>query len=968
MSPDELIGQQIGKHTISEKLGEGAFGIVYRANQPSLKRDIAVKVLHPDHKDSAFLQRFKQESHTAAGLEHPHIVPIYDYGEHNDYVYITMRLLNGGSLEDRLKSGQNPSFQSIATMLRQLATALDYAHSQGVIHRDVKPGNIMFDERDQPYLVDFGLAKLLIKSSGSSISGIDTATGTPDYMSPEQCAGDRNITGAADQYAMACVVYEMLTGQKLFTAESPIGVLTKHMTEIPTPPKHLNENVPDAVSDVVMMALAKDPGDRFSSVMAFAKAFDAAFQGEDVSLLLSSPISARPIYQNPRAWMGLLAAGAVLLLGVFAISPDAQNSFIEIAGLASDTPTATATNTPSPTHTLTSSPTPTATDTPTSTSTDTPVPTNTPTHTPTATDTSTHTPTATDTPTHTPTHTPTPTDTATSTATNTPTSTPTDTPTPTNTPTDTPTHTLTPTDTATPTATNTPTSTPTDTPTPTNTLTPTPAVPIAVAQQEIIARMGPDTDFGILMQLSAGAVVEIQGISDDGRWYKVLLPDGSEGWILSSPIFTDSAGNIAEVAIAPSPTMTPTETPTPTPTTTPTLTPSETPIPAIAANVSRPANRTQALTYTGIWEYDIAFQNIGRPDVLDYEIAVDPEQSLRATLTWCGNDLLHLQEIIDQLELQVSFYLDSMLIRSDDILETDHEITAERACRFWDTIITDLPDQTVVFEIQYVILNSFQATEEHRHFYEPGLYVHRIHIIPDENVVRCPATMVSQLTPEISQVGRVRPGDAGQRMRERPTLSGTMLGVIPAGSIFRVLEGPECADGYAWWKVYHNGITGWTAEAQRTVYWIEPITQIDPEEVRIMSSASVGHFPVAYQPFQNGHMFWLQPVEQIWVLFDDNGDGSGTWRIYDDLFEDRFTEGDPSFAPPDGLLQPIRGFGLVWRHNADVRARLGWGTIEEEHTTPRYEYYPQSGDIVLYDFDGRPLRLNRDGTWRYGDS
>nr|PZN53380.1 MAG: hypothetical protein DIU68_12730 [Chloroflexota bacterium] len=228
-----------------------------------------------------YIERFTREAKVAARLEHPHIVPVYDYGSENGITYVVMRLLAGGSLGQRLESRRAgkaplPGLPEVATLLTQLAGALDYAHSEGVIHRDIKPNNIMFDSRGVPYIVDFGLAKLLDTQDALTRSG--QTLGTPAYMPPEQWQAG-SVTAAADQYALAVLIYEVLTGHQPFEAESLHQLIYMHLHQPPPSPNIWREDVPDALAYVLEQALAKDPERRFPTVTDFASAFESAVRG-----------------------------------------------------------------------------------------------------------------------------------------------------------------------------------------------------------------------------------------------------------------------------------------------------------------------------------------------------------------------------------------------------------------------------------------------------------------------------------------------------------------------------------------------------------------------------------------------------------------------------------------------------------------------------------------------------------------
>lgn len=277
MSVDNLSGQTLGQYQLRALLGAGGMGSVYRAYQPSLKREVAIKVLsYSLASQQGYSERFSREAEIAASLEHAHIVPVYDYGLEDDVAYVVMRLLTGGSLAQRLnqclQEGRPlPSLGETSELLKQVAGAMDYAHMRSVIHRDIKPGNIMFDSHGLAYLVDFGIAKLLNASTMLTLTN-SVSIGTPTYMPPEQWRGDE-LTSATDQYALAVTLYSMLTGRLPFEAETPFQIMHKHLYEEPTPPRTWRSDIPPALEAVFTQALSKEPTDRFETVTAFSRAF-----------------------------------------------------------------------------------------------------------------------------------------------------------------------------------------------------------------------------------------------------------------------------------------------------------------------------------------------------------------------------------------------------------------------------------------------------------------------------------------------------------------------------------------------------------------------------------------------------------------------------------------------------------------------------------------------------------------------
>lgn len=271
---DELIGKTISQYTIIEEIGRGGMATVYRARQSSMNRTVAIKVL-PRHfmHDPDFLVRFQREVDVIAQLEHPHILPIYDYGETDGIPYIVMRYLGGGSMADMIRQGR-PKLAELEKPFSQLSQALDYAHQQGIIHRDLKPGNIMLDESGNAYLSDFGIARVM----GSKLTGSDMVIGTPAYMSPEQ-ANNLNIDSRSDIYALGIVLFELITGHEPYQAETPLAVMLKHLSEPLPSIREVRGDVPESIEEVINIATAKNPDDRYASAGEMAQAFSEALSG-----------------------------------------------------------------------------------------------------------------------------------------------------------------------------------------------------------------------------------------------------------------------------------------------------------------------------------------------------------------------------------------------------------------------------------------------------------------------------------------------------------------------------------------------------------------------------------------------------------------------------------------------------------------------------------------------------------------
>ena len=262
-------------YTIEGEIGRGGMGVVYRARDEKLKRSVAIKVLPPDLAFRTDIrQRFLREAETAARLSHPNIVPIHSVGEKNDLVYFVMGLVDGESLAVRLKRRGRLSVDEARRVMKEAADALSVAHQQGVIHRDVKPDNILLDgTRGRVMVTDFGIAKALT-AEGGTLTEAGVAIGTPAFMSPEQAAGDREIDGRSDLYSLGVVAYQMITGELPFQAPSVQALLMKQITERPTPIDRRRPETPVELSQIVMRCLEKDPEDRWPTADALRRALE----------------------------------------------------------------------------------------------------------------------------------------------------------------------------------------------------------------------------------------------------------------------------------------------------------------------------------------------------------------------------------------------------------------------------------------------------------------------------------------------------------------------------------------------------------------------------------------------------------------------------------------------------------------------------------------------------------------------
>ena len=301
-------GSNAGPYRIIEPLGRGGMASVYKAYEPKLDRYVALKVLPREFlHDPSFAQRFRQEAQALALLEHPNIVPIYNYDidEHEGIPWMAMRLVSGGALSQLLRGeGERVRLPParVVEILRGVADALDYAHTHAkrIVHRDVKPQNVLLDQGGRVYLADFGIAKILESSGGLTATGM--ITGTPQYMAPEQATGTK-VGPAADVYALGIVAYEMLAGHVPFAADTPVAIMMKHVQEpLPLPPP---DRVPEPLLRAILKCTAKKPEDRWPSAGAFVSALEAGLEARTVPALadvptLAVPRAAAPTVVSPR--------------------------------------------------------------------------------------------------------------------------------------------------------------------------------------------------------------------------------------------------------------------------------------------------------------------------------------------------------------------------------------------------------------------------------------------------------------------------------------------------------------------------------------------------------------------------------------------------------------------------------------------------------------------------------------------
>ncbi len=365
---ETLIGQTLGQYQIVEQIGKGGMATVYKAHQPTLNRYVAIKVLptYYAHEED-FTARFTREAQAIAQLDHPNILPVYDFGKQGDINYIIMKYVPAGTLKNKLGSPLPPA--KAVGLIEQIAAALDAAHERGILHRDVKPGNVLIDDRGWVYLSDFGLAKMV--EGSVKLTGTGVGVGTPTYMSPEQGQG-REVDARTDVYALGVILFEMLTGRVPYEADTPLATVIKHVTDPIPIPRQINPDIPETIERVLLRGLAKEREDRFASAGALATALKVAVEAlptppetaslpaewagamavdqpaaDDISQTRISQSDAPPPpppATEKRGWLpwaaaigGLLIGGIALLVGIFYFSGqgDASPSPTHIANALS---------------------------------------------------------------------------------------------------------------------------------------------------------------------------------------------------------------------------------------------------------------------------------------------------------------------------------------------------------------------------------------------------------------------------------------------------------------------------------------------------------------------------------------------------------------------------------------------------------------------------------------------------------
>ncbi|MEW5961512.1 MAG: serine/threonine-protein kinase, partial [Chloroflexota bacterium] len=381
-----LIGKTIGQYQIIEQIGIGGMATVYKAYQPSMDRYVAVKILPSQlAQDPNFAKRFEHEAKAIAALEHPHILPIHDFGTAEGHTYMVMRYVEGGTLSSQM--GRSIAYRRIVRLVSDIARALDYAHQQGVVHRDIKPSNILIDKHGEALLTDFGVAKMVAGSKSTQLTTAGSILGTPAYMSPEQ-AGSTDVDGRSDIYSLGVVLFELLTGQPPYRAETPLAVVLMHVNDPLPPPHTIKPDIPEPLERVVLKAMAKKAGDRFQTAGEMAQALEQALRQVETGPTTAEipraipPTQPIPAPKAEKSMLPLLVGGGLLVLllcivggsilgwvvltpkdqGVAGATPTSSGGRVQatlpLIQAATPTPTAAPTEPAATTPTATPSPTP----------------------------------------------------------------------------------------------------------------------------------------------------------------------------------------------------------------------------------------------------------------------------------------------------------------------------------------------------------------------------------------------------------------------------------------------------------------------------------------------------------------------------------------------------------------------------------------------------------------------------------
>ncbi len=306
----DLLNHSLGRYRILEQLGEGGMATVYKACDTRLERHVAVKVIRREairpENYAHFLKRFEREAKALAALSHPNIVKVLDYGEQEGQPYLVMEYMPGGTLKQLIRGPM--AWQQAARLLAPIARALQYAHGEKIIHRDVKPANILLTQSGEPMLSDFGIAKMLEAEETIDLTGTGTGIGTPEYMAPEQGLG-KTVDVRADIYALGVVFYEMVTGRKPYQADTPMAVMLKKATEPFPRPTQFVRNMPESIEQTMVKALAREPQNRYQDAGALASALEKIALGVQPE---GEAEPVRPAAQGFKKWLPWLAGGAAV--------------------------------------------------------------------------------------------------------------------------------------------------------------------------------------------------------------------------------------------------------------------------------------------------------------------------------------------------------------------------------------------------------------------------------------------------------------------------------------------------------------------------------------------------------------------------------------------------------------------------------------------------------------------------------
>ncbi len=326
--PSRISGALSGHYRLEDEIGAGGMATVYLAEDLRHDRRVAVKVLRPELAAVIGAERFLAEIKLTANLQHPHILPLFDSGEADSFLYYVMPYVEGESLRDRLNREKQLPIEEAVRLAAEVASALDYAHRHGVIHRDIKPENILLHD-GRALVADFGIALAASKAGGARMTETGMSLGTPHYMSPEQAMGEREITARSDVYALGAVLYEMLTGDPPFTGSTAQAVVARVVTESPRPLLPQRHTIPPNVEAAVLRALEKLPADRFASAAQFADALaNPAATRPTASATAphaaAPPAGPRARLRDPVLWgLALVAAAALGIAGTALRRPPA---------------------------------------------------------------------------------------------------------------------------------------------------------------------------------------------------------------------------------------------------------------------------------------------------------------------------------------------------------------------------------------------------------------------------------------------------------------------------------------------------------------------------------------------------------------------------------------------------------------------------------------------------------------------